>query len=112
MPTLDAEATRLLDEIRRVFDVSEAQLADLFKVQRTSVIGWREHGIPRTRRASVERLYDLAGVLEREVIPSRIPEIVRTADAWLGGRTMLETIREEGAEVVYAYLHRLFAYAG
>ncbi|TAM89137.1 hypothetical protein EPN42_08060 [bacterium] len=112
MATLNRDACRSLDEIRRTFDLSEAELGQLLGVQRTSVIGWREHGIPSARRASVARLRDLAGVLERELIPSRIPEIVRTPDAWLGGKTILETIRSDGPEAVYGYLHRLFAYSG
>lgn len=109
---LDREASETLTQIRDTFGLSEAELAELFNVQRTSVIGWREHGIPQSRQASVERVHDLALVLQREVIPSRIPEIVRTHDAWLDDRTILQTIRNEGAEAVYAYLHRLFAYGG
>ena len=112
MATLNRDACRALDEIRRVLDLSETELGLLFGVQRTSIIGWREHGLPPARRASVERILDLARVLEREIIPSRIPEIVRTADEWLGGKTILETIRVDGPEPVYGYLHRLFAYNG
>jgi len=110
--TLDSKASAILTAIRSIFGLSEAELADLFNVQRTSVIGWREHGIPQSRQASVERVHDLALALQREVISSRIPEIVRTSDAWLDDRTILQTIRNEGAEAVYAYLHRLFAYGG
>jgi hypothetical protein len=44
------------------------------------------------------------------VIASRIPEIVRTPDAWLGGRTLLETLCADGVDPVYAYLGRLFCY--
>lgn len=110
MKTLDQEADTKLTQIRDILGLSEAELADLFNIQRTSVIGWREHGIPQARQASVERIGDLALVLQHEIIPSRIPEIVRTPDAWLDDRTILQTIRNEGAEAVYAYLHRLFAY--
>jgi transcriptional regulator with XRE-family HTH domain len=109
---LNRRADKTLTRIRQVLGLSEAELAELFNVQRTSVIGWRENGIPEGRRASVERVCDLTGVLERELIPSRIPEIVRTPDAWLGNRTILQTIRTDGAESIYAYLRRLFAYGG
>lgn len=112
MKTLDPTASATLTEIRGIFGLSEAELADLFNVQRTSVTGWRENGVPQSRQASVERVHDLALALQREVVPSRIPEIVRTPDAWLNDRTILQTIRNEGAEAVYAYLHRLFAYGG
>lgn len=101
-----------LDEVRTTFGLSEAELAAIFGVQRESVIGWRKHGIPQQRRASVERLLDLARVLAREVLPSRIPQIVRTPDAWLDGRTMLQTIARDGVEPIYGYLARLFAYNG
>ena len=106
---MDREATELLDEIREVFGLSESELADLFRVRRPSVAAWRETGIPQTRRATAERLLDLARVFAREVIPSRIPEIVRTPDAWLGDRSVLEVLGSEGP--VYAYLHRLFSYS-
>jgi DNA-binding XRE family transcriptional regulator len=109
MKTLSQDG-KALDRIRKTFDLSENDLATLLGVQRQSVTGWREHGVPSSRRASVERLGDLARVLHKEVIPSRIPQIVRTPDAWLGGRTILETIRIDGPEAVYGYLARLFNY--
>lgn len=87
-------------------------MADLFGVRQPSLAEWRSRGIPATRRASVERLHELARVLQREVLAARIPEIVRTRDEWLGGRSILEVIRAEGVEPVYGYLARLFAYAG
>jgi len=112
MKTLHAAADTLLTRIRTTFGLSEAELAELFSVQRSSVVGWREHGIPASRVASVERVHDLAKVLHRELIPARIPEIVRTPDRWLADRSILQTIRNEGAEAVYGYLRRLFSYSG
>jgi hypothetical protein len=111
MTTLDRTACSLLDSIAETFGLSETELADLFGVRRPSLAGWREHGLPQGRQATAERLTDLSRVFRREVIPSRIPEIVRTPDDWLEGRTILETIRRDGVEPVYAYLRRLFAYA-
>ncbi len=66
--------------------------------------------MPRDKRASVERLLDLAQLFRRRVIASRIPEIVRTPDSWLGKRTILETLRSDGVDPIYAYLGRLFNY--
>lgn len=99
-----------LTQICQIFDLNEAELADLFNVRRASVIGWRERGIPRSRRATVEGVFELALIMQREVTPSRIPEIIRTPDTWLDDRTILETIRNKGSATVYAYLQRLFAY--
>lgn len=100
-----------LSEIRSIFGLSEHELADLFGVRRESVTGWRLNGIPQTRRASVERLLDLARVLDRDLKPERIPEIVRTHDDWLPHGTILATIAREGPDAVYSYLRRLFSYA-
>jgi len=111
MPTLDKSACAILDEIESILGLKETELADLFDVRRPSVSGWREHGIPQARRASVERVLDLARALAREVINTRIPQIVRTPDEWLGNRTILDTIARDGVEPVYGYLHRLFSYS-
>ncbi len=110
MTTTVSDQQRELNETRTILGLSQTELADLFGVRAPSLAEWKTRGIPPARRASVERLHDLALVLHRRVIPSRIPQVVRTPDAWLGGRTMLEVIRAEGVEPVYAYLARLFSY--
>lgn len=108
---VDREAAPLLDEIREIFGLSESELADLFRVRRSSLTAWRYVGIPQTRRATAERLQSLVRVMDRELIRSRIPEIVRTPDAWLGDRTILDVLVADGPDPVYGYLGRLFAYA-
>ena len=99
-----------LDEIREVFALSRSEMADLLGRRAQSISEWEERGIPNEKRASVERLLDLARLFRSRVIASRIPEIVRTPDAWLLNRTILETIRAEGVDPIYAYLGRLFNY--
>ncbi|MBV8082388.1 MAG: hypothetical protein JO293_02780 [Candidatus Eremiobacteraeota bacterium] len=101
-----------LDDIRRIFGLSEAELGDLFAVRRQSIDDWRRRGVPVARRATLEQIAGLARALERELIPTHIPEVVRTRDAWLGNKNILETIESSGVEKVYGYLHRLFSYSG
>jgi hypothetical protein len=101
-----------LTEIRETFGLSKNDLADLLHRRASSITEWEHRGIPRERQASVERLVDLARLFRARLIPSRIPEIVRTPDEWLGGRTMLETLAQEGVDPIYAYLARLFRYDG
>ena len=108
-PTASGE---LLDEIRATFALSESELADLFGVRRPSLVAWRTTGIPPARRATAERLQDLARVFHHHLLPTRIPGVVRTPDAWLGGRTILDVLKTEGPAPVYSYLGRLFAYDG
>lgn len=101
-----------LEEIQDVFGLSRSELADLLGRRPQSILEWETRGIPRERRASVERLVDLAQIFRKRVIASRIPEIVRTRDEWLGNRTILETLRSEGVDPIYSYLGRLFSYGG
>jgi hypothetical protein len=102
----------LLDDIRRIFGLSEGELGDLFTVRRQSIEDWRRRGVPAARRATLEQIADLARALERELIASHIPQVVRTRDAWLGNKNILETLEASGVEKVYGYLHRLFSYPG
>src|SRR5579863_6874170 len=106
--TKDSQA---LDAIRSIFGLSESELADLFDVRRESILGWRKKGIPEMRRASVARVLDIARVLWKILLPDRIPQIVRTPDEWLPQQTILETIRRDGVDPVYAYLRRLATYS-
>jgi hypothetical protein len=101
-----------LDDIRRIFGLSEAELGDLFAVRRQSIEDWRKRGVPPSRRATLDHIADLARALERELIPAHIPQVVRTRDAWLGNKNILETLEASGVEKVYGYLHRLFSYTG
>jgi DNA-binding XRE family transcriptional regulator len=101
-----------LEEIREVFRLTKSEMADLLGRRAQSLIEWETRGVPREKRASVERLLDLARLFRQRVIASRIPEIVRTPDTWLGNRTILETLRADGVDPIYAYLGRLFNYGG
>ncbi len=101
-----------LEEVREVFGLTKSEVADLLGRRAQSIAEWETRGVPREKRASVERLLDLAQLFRRRVIASRIPEIVRTPDSWLGNRTILETLRAEGVDPIYAYLGRLFNYSG
>ncbi|MDB5069008.1 MAG: hypothetical protein JWM87_119 [Candidatus Eremiobacteraeota bacterium] len=101
-----------LTEIRETFGLNKSDLAEVLQCSRSSITKWELRGIPRDRRASVERLVDLARIFRARLISSRIPKIVRTPDTWLGGRTMLQTLGQEGVDPVYAYLARFFTYNG
>jgi hypothetical protein len=102
--------SRALDEIRAIFELSDAELAALFSVTRPSITKWRLRGVPVERAAEVERVRELAGYFSGRFIRVRIPQIVRTAGKGLVGRTVLAVIAETGVDRVYAYLERLFSY--
>jgi transcriptional regulator with XRE-family HTH domain len=108
--TRRANTEDLIGEIREILGLSQAEVAALVGVFQPTIASWPGIGIPESRLASVIRLHDLALLLCKELAPSRIPEIVRTRDAWLGGRTVLEVIQADGVASIYGYLRRLFEY--
>lgn len=99
-----------MDEIAERFRLSDRDLSELFHVSHTTIANWRERGVPPTRVADVERIRELARYFYRKFQPERIPQIVRSPGAGLGGRSVLKTIAASGPDPVYAYLERLFAY--
>jgi hypothetical protein len=62
------------------------------------------------RSVDIASLADLIAILERRLIADRIPDVIRSPDDWLGGRTILETLQTDGVAPVMAYLDRLFSY--
>jgi predicted transcriptional regulator len=99
-----------LDEIRRIFGLSETELASLFAVTRPAIARWRENGVPVERGADVDRVRELAEYFHRRFYPVRIPQIVRTPGRRLGDKSVLAVISESGVQPVYAYLEQLFSY--
>jgi hypothetical protein len=105
------EGGSTLEEVQEVLGLSSAETAALFGVTRQAVDGWRRNGVPATRMAEVERVRDVARVLYEELIPTRIPQVVRTPARGLGGRTILQVLAgPEGPERVRGYLARLYAF--
>jgi hypothetical protein len=61
----------------------------------------------------VERTRDVARVLYEELIPERIPQVVRNPARGLGDRTILQVLAHpDGTEHVRAYLARLYSFEG
>ncbi len=105
-----------LDKISRLFDLSDVELARLFRLSPRTISLWQRQGVSPRRIADVDRIADLADYLAREFIADRLPKIVRTPgndkNDSLRGRAILDVIRREGVSPVYRHLERLFAYGG
>lgn len=115
--TLAQEVLRLtgsvsaLEEIQQVLGLSSAEAAAIFGVRRQAVDQWRRNGVPADRAADVERVRDVARVLYEELLPERIPQVVRNPARGLGNRSILQVLADpDGAERVRAYLARLYAF--
>jgi DNA-binding transcriptional regulator YdaS (Cro superfamily) len=106
-----ADTPDALDEIQQVMGLSSAETAALFGVTRQAVDQWRQKGVPAERMADVQRIRDVARVLYEELLPDRIPQVVRNAARGLGGRSILDVLADrDGAEAVRGYLARLYAF--
>jgi hypothetical protein len=102
-----------LEEIQQTLGLSSAEAGALFGVTRQAVDQWRKNGVPTDRVADVERTRDVARVLYEELIPERIPQVVRNPARGLGDRSILQVLGErDGTERVRAYLARLYAFEG
>ncbi len=104
-------AAQSLEQIQNNFGLSEGELAELFGLTRQAVQQWRMRGVPNKRIADVDRIAELARVLKRRLIPTRLPQIVRTPAKGLQGRTVLETLAQFGVDRVYRYLEELYSYS-
>lgn len=108
-----AGSTTALDEIQQGLGLSSAETARIFGVSRQAVDQWRQSGVPSDRLADVERVRDVARVLYDELLPDRIPQVVRNPARGLGNRSILDVLAEsDGSERVRAYLARLYAFVG
>ena len=117
--TLSQEVLRLmgsvsaLEEIQQVLGLSSAEAGAVFGVSRQAVDQWRRNGVPADRVADVERVRDIARVLYEELIPERIPQVVRNRARGLGDQSILQVLAQpDGAERVRGYLARLYSFQG
>jgi hypothetical protein len=89
---LDQElASRPLDRVVRLWDVSASQLGRMFDVSRQAATTWLHDGPPAARADQVALLDQSTNLLEQWIKRERIPAVVRRPVDQLGGRSRLET---------------------
>jgi hypothetical protein len=88
---LDQElASRPLDRIARLWDVSASQIGKMFGVSRQATTTWLRDGPPAARADQVALLDQSTNLLEQWIKRERIPAVVRRPIDQLGGRSRLE----------------------
>lgn len=100
-----------LEGIANVFDLTNTNLGRLFGVKRQAVAQWLEGGIPPARQPKVLAVAQIADLLDRNLIGSRIPAVARTPSAAYGGRTMLDMIAEDRHEDLLESVRASFDWA-
>lgn len=87
-----------LDRVADIFDLTDTDLARLFGVSRQRIAQWREEGVPVSHQPKLNSIARIADILERNLMPDRIPGIVRTTASAFGKRTLLEQIEQDRHE--------------
>ena len=87
-----------LERLMRSWDLTITDVARLFGVRRQAVQQWLDEGIPVARQAKLLRLSEIADLLERNLLPQRIPGVVRTPSEAYGGLSMLEMVSADRHE--------------
>ncbi len=99
-----------LAQARDTFLLTDTELGKLLGVSRQAVGQWWSRGVPVAQMAEVDRLRELAEVIARDVQPARIPAVIRQPADDLGGLTLLQYVKQNGAVAALDYWVRLMAY--
>ena len=97
-----------LHRLERVWQLSASQAAELFGVSRQAYAKWRTGGVPADRRADVADLDAATAELLAHLRADRIPAAVRRAAPAMGGRSLVELGKQEGAAAVRAAVTSAF----
>jgi hypothetical protein len=93
--------------VQRVFQLSPAELGQLFGVRRRTIEQWFSAGVPIRYAAQVDRTAELATYLNRLFKSQRLPTVAREKLTGLDNRSMLDVLRSEGTDPMYLFLRAL-----
>lgn len=103
-------ALSLLFTILRGFGLSKEELEDLLGINLKELTSWKENGPPPGVFQKIERYADLLPKLESYVQPGLLPQVIRRHSIGLGGKTILDLLKEGREQEVFEYLERLLEY--
>jgi len=106
----ERQESMALQRIQTILGLNQTQTGKLFGVTRQAVAQWRVRGVPNERLADISRVEDIANLLDRKLLPERIPQIIRTPSRGLGGRTILQVLQTDGTEPIRDYVETLLSY--
>lgn len=91
--------------------LSVTDVARLFGVRRQAVQQWLAEGVPPARRPKLLAICGIADLLERNLLPERIPAVVRTPSPADEGATMLDAIAADRHDELLERTRRSFDWA-
>jgi hypothetical protein len=101
----------VLESVADTFALSDTDLSRLFGVSRQRIAQWKAEGVPVSHRSKLNALARLAEVLSHNLLPDRIPGIMRESAPALGGKSMLEALAESRDNEVLARVEASFDWA-
>ncbi len=100
-----------LERVIRGWDLTITDVARLFGVRRQAVQQWLDDGVPSARQTKLLALSEIVDLLERNLLPERIPGVVRTSSETYGGVSMLEMIAADRHGELLQSVRRSFDWA-
>lgn len=85
-----AVRTSPLERLTKLWGLSNAEAARMFRVSRQAFSKWLEKGVPFDRAPAVADLDAATNILDRKLKRERIPAVVRRPAASLGGKSLYE----------------------
>lgn len=83
-----------LDRVLSIWNLNQSDAAALFGVTRQAIAKWRSRGVPAGRIEAVADLSAATDLLVRHLKRDRIPAVVRRGSMQLGGRSLLDLVKQ------------------
>jgi transcriptional regulator with XRE-family HTH domain len=100
-----------LERLMAAWQLSITDVARLFGVARQAVQQWLDDGAPPARQPKLATILRIADLLDRNLVPERVPAVVRTPAAAYGHRSILQAIADDAHEAVREAVERSFDWA-
>jgi hypothetical protein len=100
-----------LEAMMASWHLSVTDVARVFGVRRQAVQQWLAEGVPPARQPKLLAILGIADLLERNLLPERIPAVVRTPSPADDGRSMLEALAADRHEELLERTRRSFDWA-
>lgn len=100
-----------LEPLMASWGLSITDVARVFGVRRQAVQQWLGQGVPPARQPKLLAILGTADLLERNLLPERIPAVVRAPSPADGGSSMLDALAADRHEELLERTRRSFDWA-
>ena len=100
-----------LERLVHAWGLTITDVARLFGVRRQAVQQWLEEDVPAARQPKLLAILEIADLLERNLLPERIPGVVRAPAEAYEGRSMLGLIAADRHQELLESVRRSFDWA-